>query len=122
MICEVLLKSKVTEWQSFNVHSNWRAIYTRNQWGNLTRTANGYSARFSKKRPEIQPLPPGLITAARAAWPRVVAHADRELHQEDSTRESEALAADIWEAVLRSVCKALQRKGEYASSIGDLES
>ena len=68
------------------------------------------------------PLPPALISAARATWPRVVAHATRELQHEGSIRESEALAADIWEAVLRSVCKALQRKAEYASSIGDLES
>ncbi|MGA7174750.1 MAG: hypothetical protein WBX13_03395 [Candidatus Acidiferrales bacterium] len=68
------------------------------------------------------PLPPALISAARATWPRVVAHATRELQHEGSIRESEALAADIWEAVLRSVSKALQRKAEYASSIGDLES
>lgn len=67
-------------------------------------------------------LPPTLIAAARATWPRVVAHVARELQHEGSIRESEALAADIWEAVLRSVCKALQRKAEYASSIGDLES
>ena len=68
------------------------------------------------------PLPPALIAAAQATWPRVVAHATRELQHEGSIRESEALAADIWEAVLRSVCKALQRKGEYASSVGDMES
>jgi len=68
------------------------------------------------------PLPPALIAAAQATWPRVVAHARRELQHEGSIRESEALAADIWEAVLRSVCKALQRKGEYASSVGDMES
>ncbi|MBZ5700442.1 MAG: hypothetical protein LAN84_01195 [Acidobacteriia bacterium] len=68
------------------------------------------------------PLPEEVLTAARAAWPRVVAHAAHELKQEGSNRESEALAADIWEAVLRSVARALQRKGEYASSIEDFES
>jgi hypothetical protein len=68
------------------------------------------------------PLPEEVLVAARAAWPRVVIHATRELERESSSREAEALAADIWEAVLRSVSKALQRKGEYTSSIGDLES
>ena len=68
------------------------------------------------------PFPRALIAAAQATWPRIVAHAVRELHQEGSARESQALAADIWETVLRSVCKALQRKAEYASSIEDLES
>jgi len=68
------------------------------------------------------PLPEEVLTAARVAWPRVVAHAARELEREGSKRESEALAADIWEAVLRSVSKALQRKGEYRSFVGDFES
>src|SRR2546427_830119 len=68
------------------------------------------------------PLPEEVLAAARAAWPRVVIHATRELERESSSREAEARAADIWEAVLRSVSKALQRKGEYRSSIGDLES
>ncbi len=68
------------------------------------------------------PLPKELLAAARAAWPRVAAHATRELEREGSNRESQALAADIWEAVLRSVSKALQRKSEYTSSIRDLES
>ena len=68
------------------------------------------------------PLPAEVIAAARAAWPRAAAHAAREFGRDGSSRESEALAADIWEAVLRSVSKALQRKGEFASSVGDFES
>jgi DNA-directed RNA polymerase specialized sigma24 family protein len=35
---------------------------------------------------------------------------------------SDSSCSGYWEAVLRSVAKAFQRKGEYASSIGDLES
>lgn len=54
VICDVLSPSKVTEWQSLNVHSNWRAVYKRNQRRNLTLTANGHCARFSTKRLEIQ--------------------------------------------------------------------
>ena len=68
------------------------------------------------------PLPEEVIAAARVAWPRALAHAAREFGRDGSSRESEALAADIWEAVLRSVSKALQRKGEFASSVGDFES
>ena len=62
-----------------------------------------------------------LLAAARAAWPRVLAHARRELEQKDSGAETEALAAEVWEAVLRSVSRALQRKGDRGSSIGDLQ-
>jgi hypothetical protein len=68
------------------------------------------------------PIPEGVLAAARATWPRILIHATREVERQGSNLEAVALAADIWEAVLRSVAKAFQRKGEYASSIGDLES
>jgi hypothetical protein len=68
------------------------------------------------------PIPEEVLTAARTTWPRIVIHATREFDRQGSNREAVALAADIWEAVLRSVAKAFQRKGEYASSIEDLES
>jgi DNA-directed RNA polymerase specialized sigma24 family protein len=68
------------------------------------------------------PIPEEILAAARATWPRIVVHATREFERQGSTREAVALAADIWEAVLRSVANAFQRKGEYASSIADLES
>jgi DNA-directed RNA polymerase specialized sigma24 family protein len=68
------------------------------------------------------PIPEEVLAAARATWPHIVIHATREFERQGSTREAVALAADIWEAVLRSVSKAFQRKGKYASSIGDLES
>jgi hypothetical protein len=68
------------------------------------------------------PISEEVLAAARATWPRIVIHANREFERQGSTREAVALAADIWEAVLRSVAKAFQRKGEYASSIEDMES
>jgi DNA-directed RNA polymerase specialized sigma24 family protein len=68
------------------------------------------------------PIPEEVLRAARATWPHIVIHATGEFERQGSTREAVALAADIWEAVLRSVAKAFQRKGGYASSIGDLES
>lgn len=68
------------------------------------------------------PIPEDVLAAARATWPRIVIHATREFDRRGSTREAVALAADIWEAVLRSVAKTFQRKGKYASSIEDLQS
>ena len=62
-----------------------------------------------------------FLAAARAAWPRVLAHAKRELEQKNSTPETEALAAEVWEAVLKSVSRALRRKGHNASAVADLE-
>jgi hypothetical protein len=68
------------------------------------------------------PIPEEVLAAARATWPRIVIHATREFDRQGSNREAVALAADIWEAVLRSVARAFQRKREYASTIEDLES
>ena len=68
------------------------------------------------------PLPEEVIARCSGGLASRSAHAAREFGRDGSSRESEALAADIWEAVLRSVSKALQRKGEFASSVGDFES
>src|SRR5882762_56405 len=62
-----------------------------------------------------------LLAAARAAWPRVLAHARLELRSKNSEAETEALAAEVWESILKSVAKALRRKRETGSSIADLE-
>jgi DNA-directed RNA polymerase specialized sigma24 family protein len=68
------------------------------------------------------PIPEEVLATARATWPRIVIHATREFEGQGSNLEAVALAADIWEAVLRSVAKAFHRKGEYASTIEDFES
>ena len=62
-----------------------------------------------------------LLAAARAAWPRVLAHARLELRSKNSEAETEALAAEVWESVLKSVVKALQRKRDNGSQIANLE-
>jgi len=67
------------------------------------------------------PLPAEAISAARVVWPRVATLVASELKREGSHRESEALAADIWEGVLRSVAKALQRKGNSGPTIREFE-
>lgn len=67
------------------------------------------------------PLPADVVTSARMVWPRVAAVVANELKREGSGRESEAVAAEIWEGVLRSVAKALQRKSDSDSKIRDFE-
>jgi len=66
-------------------------------------------------------LPAEVITTARVVWPRAVAVVASELNREGSGREAEALAAEIWEGVLRSVVKALQRKGNSGPRVRDFE-
>jgi DNA-directed RNA polymerase specialized sigma24 family protein len=61
-----------------------------------------------------------LVTAARAVWPRVLAHARIELRGRTSEPETEALAGEVWESVLKSVGRALQRKRD-AGAVADLE-
>jgi DNA-directed RNA polymerase specialized sigma24 family protein len=61
-----------------------------------------------------------LVAAARAAWPRVLAHARFELRSKNSEADTEALAGEIWESVLKSVARALHRKRD-TEVIADLE-
>jgi len=63
-----------------------------------------------------------LLAAAREAWPRVVAHVRGELFDKESGPERTALAADIWDRVLRSVAKTRQRNKDHRPPISDLES
>ena len=63
-----------------------------------------------------------LLTAARAAWPRVLAHVRGELFDKEPGPERRALAADIWDRVLQSVAKTRQRNKDHRPPISDLES
>jgi hypothetical protein len=62
-----------------------------------------------------------VIITAPKVWPRVAAVVANELKREGSGRDAEALAAEIWEGVLRSVAKALQRKGDSSSTVRNFE-
>jgi len=53
-----------------------------------------------------------LLGAAREAWPHVLAHVRGELFDKESGPERTALAADIWDRVLRSVTKTRQRNSD----------
>ncbi len=62
-----------------------------------------------------------LITVASRLWPRVQAHARRELANKNSD-DTVAFTAEVWESVLHSVSKTLQRRNGKGSGIVDLES
>ncbi len=63
-----------------------------------------------------------LLIAARAAWPRVLAHVRRELFDKELGPERTAMAADIWDRVLQSVAKTRQRNKDHRPPISDLQS
>ena len=63
-----------------------------------------------------------LLTAARAAWPRVLAHVRSELFDKELGPERTAMAADIWDRVLQSVARTRQRNKDHRPPISDLES
>jgi RNA polymerase sigma factor (sigma-70 family) len=63
-----------------------------------------------------------LLAAARKAWPHVLAHVRGELFDKELGPERTALAADIWDRVLRSVAKTRQRNRGHRPPISDLES
>lgn len=61
-----------------------------------------------------------LVIVARQLWPRVQAHARRELANKNSD-EAVVLANEVWEGVLQSVAKTLQRSNEKSPQVKDLE-
>ena len=61
-----------------------------------------------------------LKAVASRLWPRVQAHARRELGNKNPD-DGVALAAEVWEGVLQSVSKTLQRRNETSQRIVDPE-
>jgi RNA polymerase sigma factor (sigma-70 family) len=64
---------------------------------------------------------PALTEIASRLWPRVRAHARKQLANQNSD-DSETLAAEVWESVLRSVAKTLGRHHETTPALLNLES
>jgi hypothetical protein len=62
-----------------------------------------------------------LLSAARAAWPRALAHAKREFSRERLGSDGATFAVQVWERLLRSVSKTRQRDLEHRPRISDLE-
>jgi len=63
-----------------------------------------------------------LILAAREVWPRVLAHAKKELSANALSSDSASMAAPVWEQMLRSVSKTRQRNTYPRQPIADLQS
>src|ERR1700719_472972 len=63
-----------------------------------------------------------LLAAAREAWPHVLAHVRGELFDKVLGPERTAMAAAIWDQVLRSVAKPRQRSQNHRPPISNLES
>jgi len=69
-----------------------------------------------------QPIDEELLAAAREAWPRVLAHARRELADKGLGPDKTTLTADVWEGVLRSVSRTFQRRRDDRTTVSDLQS
>jgi DNA-directed RNA polymerase specialized sigma24 family protein len=63
-----------------------------------------------------------LLAAAREAWPRMLAHVRTELAGKEFGPERTAIAAEVWDGLLRSIAKTRQRKTNHRPPISDLES
>src|SRR5215469_15923907 len=63
-----------------------------------------------------------LLAAAHEAWPRMLAHVRTELGGKEFGPERTAIAAEVWDGLLRSVAKTRQRKTNHRPPISDLES
>jgi len=73
------------------------------------------------KEGSAQAVDETLLAAARSTWPRILAHARLELRNKNSEAETEALAGEVWESVLKSVAKAARRRRDKGSPIADLQ-
>jgi hypothetical protein len=63
-----------------------------------------------------------LLAAAREAWPHMLAHVRSELAGKELGPERTAIAAEVWDGVLRSVARTRQRNRNQRPPIADLQS
>ena len=62
-----------------------------------------------------------LVEAARSAWPKVLAHARKELSRHGIRSDETGLVTEVWEGVLQSVSQTLERMKGRRGEITDLE-
>lgn len=62
-----------------------------------------------------------LAIVAQRLWPRIQAHAHKELTKDRRSDDAVALATDVWESVLRSVAKTMRRSNGKGRPILNLE-
>ena len=61
-----------------------------------------------------------LLRAARSAWPKALAHV-RQVQSQNPFDDDGILVAEVWESVLQSVSRTLDRMDGRRGEIGDLE-
>ena len=78
---------------------------------------------ISRSTQDGEPLPidAQLLAAAREAWPHVVAYARRELAALGQASESNTLAAEVWEQLLRSVSRTFHRSTQHTPPEAELQ-
>ena len=62
-----------------------------------------------------------LALVARRLWPRIQAHARKEVTNDNRSDDAVTLATDVWESVLRSVAKTMRRSNGRGRPILNLE-
>ncbi len=67
-------------------------------------------------------VPDELLISARRVWPRVHAHANRELGERHTDPENDMLAAEVWEAVLQSIARSFRRLRVSCEGIANMDS
>jgi DNA-directed RNA polymerase specialized sigma24 family protein len=76
---------------------------------------------LSGAHPRLDPATESeLSKAARSAWPKALAHV-RQVQSRDPFEDDGILVAEVWESVLQSVSKTLDRMNGRRGEIGDLE-
>ena len=74
-----------------------------------------------EEQPQSIAPDPELLSAARAAWPHVLAEAKREFTSARLDSDGAAFAVQVWEQLLRSVSKTRQRNRNQRPPIANLE-
>ena len=76
---------------------------------------------LSGANPRLDPATESeLSKAARSAWPKALAHV-RQVQSRNPFNDDEILVAEVWESVLQSVSRTLDRMNGNRREIGDLE-
>jgi len=67
-------------------------------------------------------IPDELLVSARRVWPRVHAHAKRELGERQYDPDNATLAAEVWEGVLQSIARSFRRFRVSCTGIANMDS
>ncbi|HWO27311.1 MAG TPA: hypothetical protein VNO32_00785 [Candidatus Acidoferrum sp.] len=86
------------------------------------RTPDPYGEWFESRDDEDNFVNQRVLAAAREAWPRALAHARWRLDNRHFGPDEIAFTAEVWQEVLQSVARALERKTSQSAPVADLPS